>query len=61
MNKAWIILWSLVAITGLIGMITGALHCIIMVGIALGFVVAELYDYSIEKKQLENGKHRQAK
>lgn len=61
MNKAWIILWSLVAIFGLVGMITEGINCFLMFGIALSFVIGEIWEYSSEKRKAEKAKHRQAK
>lgn len=62
MNKAWVIIQAIIAIISIIGIATGATHCIMWLGIALGFIAGEHAELQAERKarQEQDRKKRDA-
>lgn len=64
MNKAWVIIQAIVAVISIIGIATGATHCLMWLGIALGFIWGEYGELQAERRQraeLDRRKREQAR
>lgn len=55
-NRAWITIWTIVAVIAFIAALCGAEHHILTLGIALAFICGEGFEFKQKKNAREAGR-----
>lgn len=55
-NRAWMAIWTIVAVMGLIAFICGAEHHFLTFGLAMAFICGEGFEFKQKKNAREAGR-----